>query len=119
MDVPPDLVHDPEVGVFEANTVAQKPGLTNLPRDIVPNFTSNDEEEPLVLVDEVGILDLENRTTPSLQNEASMKMGVGLPAKNSLEDLNIAGNPSSPQLLEEIISHRHGVRQDCIGTIPK
>ncbi|PKA55500.1 hypothetical protein AXF42_Ash006702 [Apostasia shenzhenica] len=110
MDVPPDLVHDSEVGVFEANTVAQKPSLTNLPGDIVPNFASSDEEEPLVPIGEAGILDLENRTMPPLQNETSMKTGVGLPAKNFLEDLDVPGNPSSRQLLDETINHRHGIR---------
>ncbi|PKA46653.1 hypothetical protein AXF42_Ash021269 [Apostasia shenzhenica] len=105
VDVPPDLVHDPEVGVFEANTVAQKPSLTNLPGDIIPNFASSNEEEPLVPIGEAGILDLENRTMPPLQNKGTMKTGVGLPAKNSLEDLNIPGNPSSPQLLDETINH--------------
>ncbi|PKA59805.1 hypothetical protein AXF42_Ash011930 [Apostasia shenzhenica] len=115
MGVPPSLVHDPEVGIFETNTIAQKPCLTNLPGDIVPNFTSNDEEKPLVLVGEAGILDLKNRTTPSLQNEASMKTGVGLPAKNSLDDLDIPGNPSSRLLLDETINHRHGVRRELYG----
>ncbi|PKA61633.1 hypothetical protein AXF42_Ash018614 [Apostasia shenzhenica] len=107
-----DLIHFPKMRVLKTDPFSQKSRLT-YPSWIDKSYSAKfGEKEPLVPVCEPGIPHFENLAIPTLQDETSMQAGVGLPSKNSFEDLDVLRNLPTPQLFGKTVDHSDGVRQE-------
>ncbi|PKA63219.1 hypothetical protein AXF42_Ash017687 [Apostasia shenzhenica] len=107
-----DLIHFPKTRVLKTNSFSQESRLTYSSWLTKPYSAKFDKEESLVPVCEPRVPHFENLAIPTLQNETSMQAGIGLPSKNSLEDLDVPRNLPTPQLLGKTVDHGDGVRRE-------